>query len=134
MRAHVIAVVGPAMGDFNIPSTGEIRNRQDAIAREEQMLDTPLGKVVRHEDGLYRAEYGEVSVLWASPEDRVLQARLRVCAHMQDAGHRGVKATTHHLGAYCVRDDFGEGRGEARPTMLALCETSGRQRRPASHW
>ena len=51
------------MGDFNMPSKGEIRDRQDAVAREEQMLDTPLGKVVRHEDGLYRAEYGGASVM-----------------------------------------------------------------------
>ena len=25
-----------------------------------------------------------------------------VCAHLQDTGHRGVRATTHRLGAYCV--------------------------------
>ena len=27
-----------------------------------------------------------------------------VCAHMQDAGHRSVRATTHRLGAYCAWD------------------------------
>ena len=27
-----------------------------------------------------------------------------VCAHMQDAGHHGVRATTHRLGAFCVWD------------------------------
>ena len=73
VRAHAIAVVGPAMGDFNMPSKGEIRDRQDAVTHEEHTLGTPLGKVVRHEDGLYRAEYGGASVLWISPEDRVLQ-------------------------------------------------------------
>ena len=52
MRAHSVAVVGPAIGDFNMPSKVKIRDRQDAVAREEQMLGTPLGKVVRHEDGL----------------------------------------------------------------------------------
>ena len=106
VRAHAIAVVGPAMGDFNMPSKGEIRDRQDAVSHEEQMLGTPLGKVVRHEDGLYGAEYGGTSVLWIPREDRVLQARLMVCAHMHDAGHRGEKATTHRLGAYCVWDDM----------------------------
>ena len=63
MRAHAIAVVSPAIDDFNMPSKCEIRDRQDAFAREEKILDTPLGKVVRHEDGLYRAEYGGASVL-----------------------------------------------------------------------
>ena len=29
-----------------------------------------------------------------------------VCAHMQDAWHRGVRATTHRLGAYCVWDNM----------------------------
>ena len=39
-------------------------------------------------------------VLWVPEEERELQARLMVCAHMQDWGHRGVSATTHRLGAY----------------------------------
>ena len=29
-----------------------------------------------------------------------------VCAHMQDAGHRGVRVTIHRLGAYCVWDNM----------------------------
>ena len=29
-----------------------------------------------------------------------------VCAHMQDAGHRDVRATTHRLEAYCVWDNM----------------------------
>ena len=29
-----------------------------------------------------------------------------VCARMKDAGHRGVKATTHRLGPYCVWDNM----------------------------
>ena len=98
--AHAIAVVGPVMSDINMPSKGETRDRKDAVAHEKPVLDTPLGKVVRRDDGLYRAEYGGALVLWIPPKDRVLQARLMVCAHMQDAGHRGVKATTHRFGAY----------------------------------
>ena len=57
--AHAITVVSPAMGDFNMPSNGEIRDRQEAVECEEPMLDTSLGMVVRHEDGPYQAEYGE---------------------------------------------------------------------------
>ena len=112
VRVHAIAVVGPAMGDLHMPSKGEIRDQQDAVAREEAMLDTLLGKVVRHEIGLYQAEYGGASVLWIPREDRVLQARLMVCAHIRDAGHRGVKATIHRLGACCVWDDMEKNVGK----------------------
>ena len=66
--AHAITVVSPAMGDFNMPSNGEIRDRQEAVAREEPMLDTSLGMVVRHEDGPYQAEYGGASVLCIPPK------------------------------------------------------------------
>ena len=38
VRAHATAVVGPAMGDFNMPSKGKIRDWQDAVAREEQFV------------------------------------------------------------------------------------------------
>ena len=29
-----------------------------------------------------------------------------VCAHMQDAGHRGVRTTTNRLGAHCAWDNM----------------------------
>ena len=45
-------------------------------------------------------------VLWVPEEERELQARLVVCAHMQDARHRGVRATAHRLGAYCAWDNM----------------------------
>ena len=57
-------------------------------------------------DGLYRVSYQGSMVLWVPEEGRELQARLMVCAHMQDAGHRGVRATTHRLGAYCAWDNM----------------------------
>ena len=57
-------------------------------------------------DGLYRVSYQGSMVLWVPEEERELQARLMVCAHMQNAGHRGVRATTHRLGAYCAWDNM----------------------------
>ena len=45
-------------------------------------------------------------MLWVSEEERELQARLMVCAHMQDVRHRGVRATTHRLGTYNVWDNM----------------------------
>ena len=32
-----------------------------------------------------------------------------MCAHMQNAGHRGVRATTHRLGTYCAWDSMEKG-------------------------
>ena len=43
----------PRDGRFQHAVKGETQDRQDAVARGEPMLDTPLGKVVYHEDGLY---------------------------------------------------------------------------------
>ena len=45
-------------------------------------------------------------VLWVPGEERELQARLMVCVHMQDAGHHGVRATAHRLGACCAWDNM----------------------------
>ena len=45
-------------------------------------------------------------VLCVPEKERELQARLIVRAHMQDAEHRGVRATTLRLGAYCAWDNM----------------------------
>ena len=45
-------------------------------------------------------------VLWVPEKERELQARLMVCAHMKNVAHRGVRATTHRLGAYCAWDNM----------------------------
>ena len=104
VRANVIAVVAPPTGDYQMPSKGEIKDRQDAVARGQIEVASTLGTVTRGEDGLYRVSYQGKMVLWVPEEECELQARLMVCAHMQDAGHRGVRATTHRLGAFCVWD------------------------------
>ena len=101
MRANVIAVVAPPTGDYQMPSKGEIKDMH-AVARDQVDVATPLRTVTRDEDGLYRVSYQGRMVLWVPEEERELQARLMVCAHMQDAGHRGVRATAHRLGAYCA--------------------------------
>ena len=105
VRSNVIAVVTPPTGDYQMPSKGEIKDRQDTGARGQVEIATPLGTMTRGEDRLYRVSYQERMVLWVPEEERELQARLLVGAHIQDAGHRGVRATTHRLGAYCAWDD-----------------------------
>ena len=106
VRANVIAVVAPPTGDYQMPSKGEIKDRQAAVARGQVEVATPLGTVTRGEYELYRVSYQGSMVLWVPEEERELQARLMVCGHMQDAGHRGVRATTHRLGAYCAWDNM----------------------------
>ena len=34
-------------------------------------------------------------MIWVPPAERSFQVRLMVCAHVQDAGHRGICATMH---------------------------------------
>ena len=105
MRAKVIDVVAPPTGDYQMPSKSEM-DRQDAVACGQVEVATPLGTMTRGEDEVYRVSYQERMVLWVPEEERELQARLMVCAHMQDAEHRGVRSTTHRLGAYCAWDNM----------------------------
>ena len=81
VRANVIALVAPPTGDYPMLSKGETKDRQDAVARGQVELATPLGTVTRSEDGLYRVSFQGRMVLWISDEERELQARLMVCAH-----------------------------------------------------
>ena len=106
VRANVIAVVAPPADDYQIQSKGEIKDRQDAVVRGQVEVATPLATVSHGEDGLYRVSYQGRMVLLIPEMERELQARLMVCAHMQDAGNRGVKATTHRLGEYCAWDNM----------------------------
>ena len=57
---------------------------------------------MRGENGLYGVDYGGMQVISVLPEERSLQVHLMVCAHMQEAGHRGTCAAVHRLGRYYV--------------------------------
>ena len=91
MRTNVIAVVAPPTGDYQMSLKSEIR--QDTVARGQVEVVTPLETVTRGEDGVYRVSCQGRMVLWVPEEEHELQARLMVFAHMQNAGHRGVRAT-----------------------------------------
>ena len=90
---------GPAMF---MEDSNEVIARQDIYTNGKVVLDSPLGSVVRGENGLYRVDYGGMQVIWVPRAERSLQVRFMMCAHMQEAGHRGICATMHRLGAYCV--------------------------------
>ena len=53
-----IAVVAPTDADYSFLSMGKIRDRQDIYTDYKAILESPLGSVVRCENGLYRVDYG----------------------------------------------------------------------------
>ena len=54
------------------------------------------------DEGLFRMRVNSQEVLWIPDVDKSLQIRLMVCAHIRDAGHRGVAATLVRLRDYCL--------------------------------
>ena len=108
MCVRSIAVVAPTDADYSFPSMGDVWDRQDIYTDGNAVLDSPLESVVRGENGLYRIDYGGMQVIWVPPAMRSLQVRFMVCAHMQEAGHRGICATMHRLAAYCVWEGMKE--------------------------
>ena len=108
MCVRSIAVVAPTDADYSFPSMGEIRDHQDIYTDGKAVLDSPLGSVERGENGLYRVYYGGMQVIWVPPAERSLQVCLMVCPPMQKAEHRGICATMHRLGAYCVWEGMKE--------------------------
>ena len=99
VRANAIAVVAPPTGDYQMPSKREIKDRQDVMACGQVEVANPLRTVTRGGDGVYRVSYQGRMGLWIPKQERELQVRLMMCAHIQDAGQRGIRATTHRLGA-----------------------------------
>ena len=55
-----------------------------------------------HDEGLFRIHARGRHVSWIQDSDKQLQVRLMICAHMRDAGHRGVAATLVRLQEFCV--------------------------------
>ena len=47
----------PPTGDYQMPSKSKIKDRQDAVARGQVEVATPLGTMIRGEDGVYRLSY-----------------------------------------------------------------------------
>ncbi|CAM9512911.1 unnamed protein product, partial [Sphacelaria rigidula] len=54
------------------------------------------------DDGLFRVRVGRSDVLWIPSDNKALQTRLMVCAHMPSAGHRGVAPTLFRSKEHCV--------------------------------
>ena len=62
---------------------------------------TNAGHVSLDAEGLFWLPVNGRAVLWIPGGAKQLQVRSMVCAHMKEAGHRGVVATLHRLSEYC---------------------------------
>ena len=67
-----------------------------------QSFELAVGHAVLDDEGLFRIHARGRHVLWIPDSDKHLQVRLMTCAHMRDAGHRGVAATPVCVQAVCV--------------------------------
>ena len=89
-----------------MPSEAVVRQaQQKALATdgtEVQSYESAVGLAVLDDEGLFRIHARGRHVLWIPDSDKQLQVRLMICAHMRDAGHRGVAATLVRLQELCL--------------------------------
>ena len=103
-----VAVHCPCDADDSLPSLDVIRaSQKKAVANrgaDIRSFSTTFGPAALGGDGLFRVHVGERDVLWIlPPDDKDLQVRLMVCAHMRSAGHRGVAPNSFSSeGVFCV--------------------------------
>ena len=80
-----------------MPSKDVVRQAQ------QKALATAVGLAVLDDEGLFRIHARNRHVFWIQDfSEKQLQVRLMICAHMRDAGHRGVAATLVRLQEFCV--------------------------------
>ena len=88
------------------PKAAVRQAQQKALAAdgtEVQSYESAVGLAVLDDEGLFRIHArGGRHVLWIPDSDKQLQVRLMICAHMRDAGYRGVAATLVRLKEFCV--------------------------------
>ena len=101
----VYAVSAP---DETLSSKQVIRDAQQApranlgtLASGATSLMTNVGQVSLDTEGLFRLPVIVRAVLWIPGGAKQPQARLMVCAHMKEAGHRGAVAILLRLSEYC---------------------------------
>ena len=89
-----------------MPSKAVVRQaQQKALATDGTELhsfESAVGLAVLDDEGLFRIHARGRHVSWIQDSDKQLQVRLMICAHMRDAGHRGVAATLVRLQEFCV--------------------------------
>ena len=104
-----VAVFNPRDQDDSMPSKAVVRQAQ-ALATdgtEVHSFESAVGLAVLDDEGLFRIHARGRHVLWIPDSDKQLQVRLMICAHMRDAGYRGVAATLVRLREFCVWSGIG---------------------------
>ena len=104
-----VAVFNPRDQDDSMPSKAVVRQAQ-ALATdgtEVHSFESAVGLTVLDDEGLFRIHARGRHVLWIPDSDKQLQVRLMICAHMRDAGYRGVAATLVRLREFCVWSGIG---------------------------
>ena len=85
-----------------------------------------------HDEGLFRIHARGRHVSWIQDSDKQLQVRLMICAHMRDAGHRGVATTLVRVQEFCVWSGMeAQMRGFVRQ-CLHCADTFGRRCFPSA--
>ena len=84
------------------PGKSDVHAAQSAAAGPHDHVQTGYGTATADKEGMFRVGHRGRRVLWIPEHATELKTRLMVCAHMLDAGHRGVAATVERLRAYCV--------------------------------
>ena len=106
MPVRAVAVFAPCDPDDSMPSKDVVRQAQRkaraADGADVPAFDAVVGRAVLDDEGLFRVLVRGRNVLWIPDSDQQLQVRLMICAHMRDAGHRGVAATLVRLQEFCV--------------------------------
>ena len=106
LPARAVAVLSPCDPDDSMPSKAAVRQaQQKALATDGtkvQSFESAVGLAFLDDKGLFRIHARGRRVSWIPDSDKQLQVRLIFCAHMHDAGHRGVAATLVRLQAFCV--------------------------------
>ena len=89
-----------------MPSKSVVRQAQQKelgdTEADVQSFESDVGTAILDNEGLFRVHVRGRNVLWIPSSDNQLHIRLMICAHMRDAGHRGVAATLVRLREYCV--------------------------------
>ena len=106
MRA--VVVFASSVPDETMPSKDTIRKvQQHARAGLGAMIGgafsftTPVDRATKDNKDLFRIRLNGQDMLWIPEHATKMQTQLMVCAHMKDAGHRGVMVTLQQLQGHC---------------------------------
>ena len=96
VAVRAVAVFVSGAPDETIPSKDVIREEQQqaraglgVMVSGTSSFTTPVGRAMKDNEDLFRVGLGGRDVLWIPEQAKEMQARLMVCAHMKDTGHRG---------------------------------------------